>query len=91
LYSLKKQGTDQTYVVVDSFSISSGNVRESGKDTRGTFTINGTESNGHVEFEKRYDSATLTVAVRSLDTNDSGVLCLEEFKPWIQGKLHAAR
>jgi len=91
LYSLKKQGTDKTQVVVDSFPMSSGNVRGSGKDTRGTFTINGTESNGHVEFEKRYDSATLTAAVtaifRSLDTNDSGVLCLEEFKPWIQGEL----
>jgi len=91
VYSLKKQDTDKTQVVVNSFSVSSGNLRGSGKDTRGTFTINGTESNRHVQFEKRYDSATLTPAVtaifRSLDTNGNGALCLEEFTPWIQGEL----
>jgi len=91
LYSLKKQGTDKTQVVVYSFAISSGNVRGSCQDTRGTFIINRTESNGHVEFEKSYDSATLTAAVTaifcSLDSNGNGALSLEEFKPWIQGEL----
>jgi len=88
LYWLKN--TNKTQILVEVFSISSGNVRGSGEDKRGTFTISGTESNGHVEFEKRYDSATLTAAAmdifQSLDTNSNGALCLEEFKPWIQGE-----
>jgi len=41
LYSLKKQDTDKTQVVVDSFAVSSGSVRGSGMDTRGTFTRTG--------------------------------------------------
>lgn len=90
LYSLKRQDTEKVQMLFDSFSISSGNVRGSGHDAGGAFIISGTESNGHVTFEKRYDSACISAVVtaifRSLDTHSNGEISLKEFKPWMQGE-----